>query len=84
MRITQAHVSAKIDILNRMLGFENAKWNTIGSVHLYGDASGWKLHLMMNEHGGVTSLTQSGTLREAAAAVQGMIVATRIARGERP
>lgn len=84
MRINQAHVQAKIDILNRMLGFEDAKHSTVGSVHLYGDGSGWKLHLMMNEHGGVTSLTQTGTLRETAAAVQGMIAATRIARGERP
>lgn len=84
MRITDKFLEAKVARVNKALGFESVEWNTIGSVHLYGDASGWKLHLMMNEHGGVTSLTQSGTLREAAAAVQGMIVATRIARGERP
>ena len=83
-RINQDHVSAKIDILNRLLGFENAKHSTIGSIQLYGDQSGWKLHLIMNEYGGVTSVTETGTLRETAAAVQGMIAATRIARGERP
>lgn len=84
MRITNSHVEAKIDILNRMLGFENSEWNTIGSIHLYRDACGSKLHLVMNEHGGVASLTETGTLRETAAAVQGMIAATRIAQGNRP
>lgn len=84
MRITNSHVEAQIDILNRMLGFENSEWNTIGSIHLYRDAWGSKLHLVMNEHGGVTSLTGTGTLRETAAAVQGMIAATGIAQGNRP
>ena len=84
MRITSSFVENKIDILNRLLGFEEAEYSTVGSVRLYHDMCGSKLHLIVNEYGGVTEITQSGTIRETLAAVQGMIAATRMAQGRLP
>jgi hypothetical protein len=82
--MTKAHVEAKIDIVNGMLGHDEPEWNTIGAVRLYGAYGAYAVHRVSNEHGGVTDLSTLGTLRETAVFLSGMIVALRIARDENP
>ena len=84
MRVTKAHVEAKIGILNKILGFENVKWNTVGTVRLYGYHGGYQIHVVSNVHGGVNTIMHGGSLREASEFVSGMIAGIRIERGDRP
>jgi hypothetical protein len=78
--MTQAHVNAKIDIVNGMLGYDAPEWSTVGAVRLYGAYGGYGVHRVMSTSGGVTELAPIGTLREAAIFLSGMIAALRIAK----
>jgi hypothetical protein len=76
-RITRAHVEAKLDTINRMLG--NTDPNGVGTLELSGAYGGWAIHQICNEARGVRDLTGGhGPLREASLFASGMIAALRI------
>lgn len=79
MRITQKHLEAKVSIINGMLGHDAPEWNTVGAVRLYNAYGMTGVHRTMNASGGVTSLAELGTARDAAHFLSGMIAALRIA-----
>ena len=79
MRITRSHVEAKIGIVNGMLGYEEVKYNTVGSVQLYHGSGAYTVHRVVNESHGVSDLMNFGTLREVSEFLAGMIAALRIA-----
>jgi hypothetical protein len=74
VRITRAHLEAKVSIINGMLGFDH---NTVGSIQLY-HSTGYNVHRVHNESYGVESLSVGGTATEASHFLQGMIAALRI------
>lgn len=81
-RITRKQVDAKVDIVNRMLGFdpETVTYKSVGAVQLYGAYGGWQIHQLVNEAGGVRVLSNDGCgpLRLAAAFLDGMITGLRM------
>jgi hypothetical protein len=78
MRITKKHLEAKVAIVNGMLGYEDPQWNTVGAVRLYGAYGATGVHRVVNMSGGVDSLMELGTAREASQFLSGMIAALRI------
>ena len=60
MRITQRDLEIKVDRLNRMAGFDNPKYSTIGAYCLDYAYGGVALHRYVNEHGGVTDIFRQG------------------------
>lgn len=75
-RINKNHVINKANIVNSLLGF-NTKTDThcteIGAVRLYsvsGDT--YMVVRASNDHGGISQLSESGTLREASKFLDGM------------
>ena len=82
MRMTKKHLEAKVSIVNGMLGHEDPQWNTIGALHLYCAYGATGVHQTMNTSGGVNSLMELGTMREASHFLSGMIAALRIAQGK--
>ena len=86
-RINQAHMEAKVRIVNGLLGFDTDKveYLTVGSVRLDGAYGGWAVELVDNDQGGVHNLTGGhGTARECTEFLSGMIAALRIAKGDNP
>jgi hypothetical protein len=80
MRITRAHLDAKADIVNGMLGIDSPGWNVPGTIEISGDG-GYAVHRVCNDSHGVSDLTGGhGPAREAAAFLSGMIAALRIAK----
>lgn len=79
-RMTDRHLKAKADTINRLLGFdpETISWNTIGAIRIGSAYGGTSVEMVMNEHGGVEQLQGYGTKREAATFLSGMTFALRI------
>jgi hypothetical protein len=92
-RITQAHLEAKVGILNRMLGRPEAPYlpdgpmmpgsghryvAQVGNLHLDGAYGGWRVDVMGNLSGGVHTLWGDYcTKREAADRLSAMIAILR-------
>ena len=53
MRITQKMLEKRVDYLNKITGFENAEYSTIGSYCLDYAYGGVNLNQYTNEHGAV-------------------------------
>lgn len=89
-RITRAFVEARIDNVNRLMGFVSddepdkpyrLAYNTVGAIYLSSAYNGYAVYQWMNDAGGVNDLSGGhGTLREAATFLQGMITALHEAR----
>ena len=60
MRITQKDLEAKVARLNRMAGFDNPKYSTIGAYCLDYAYGGVRLDRYVNEHGGVHDIFRNG------------------------
>lgn len=83
MRITRKHLRAKVSIVNGMLGFDtdggsNGGYNHKGFLTLYAAYGGYQVHQYVGEAGAVNALSLSGTARETAEFLSGMIAALRI------
>lgn len=77
-RITRAFVEARVDTVNRLLGFEApVEFSTVGAVYLYGAYGDWAVHQWTNEAGGIRTLHELGSHREASIFLGGMIAALR-------
>lgn len=81
-RITKAHLQAKVDTVNRMLGIDpEAPYSTIGKVTLSGAYGGTGVHRYVNVFGGVADLMGGHySKREVGHFLNGMIAALRIVR----
>ncbi len=60
IRITQKHLEAKVDRLNRMAGFDNPPYSTVGAFCLDYAYGGVELHRYVNEHGAITDIFRMG------------------------
>lgn len=82
-RMNKAHVEAKVDTINAMLGFDpdTIEFNTGRSIQLYHDGGGYAIHRVCNDGHGVQRLF-AGDLRQCAAYLSGMIEATRMIKVE--
>jgi hypothetical protein len=83
MRITKAHLQAKVRIINGMLGFDadTVDCRTVGAVELSGAYGGYGVHRVLTTGHAVTDLMgYHGTAREAEKFLSGMIAALRIDR----
>lgn len=78
MRITDSHLAAKVGIVNRLLGFEDAGYSTVGAIDLYSAYGSTGVVRYSNEFGGVSTLFNLATKREVAYFLDGMIGALRI------
>jgi hypothetical protein len=78
MRITVSHVDAKVSTFNSLMGIRDVSWNTVGAIRLQGEYGGYAVEQCSGEHGSVHRLTATGTLREAAIFLDGMIAAIRM------
>lgn len=78
MRITDKHLTAKVGIVNRMLGFEDAGYSTVGAIDLYSAYGSTGVVRYCNEAGGVSTLFNLTTKREVANFLDGMIQALRM------
>lgn len=56
MRITQRDLDIKVDRLNKMAGFDNPEYSTIGAYCLDYAYGGVSLRRYVNFHGGVTDV----------------------------
>lgn len=83
MRITTAHLEAKVATINAMLGVENPSYNVPGTIEIAGAYGGTAVHQVVNTGHGVSILTGYGTKREAGMFLDGMIAALRITQGDR-
>ena len=74
VRITREVVENSVRRLNKLLGYENPTFRTVGAIELYHSDSGYQIHRVTNESHGTRNLTaMSVTLREAHQFVMGMI-----------
>lgn len=77
-RITNAHLTGKVNTVNHLLGFEDAGYSTIGAVDLYSAYGSTGVVRYANEFGGVSTLFNLATKRECAVFLDGMIQSLRI------
>lgn len=80
-RINVAFLEARVDTVNRMLGYPvPTPYGTEGAVTLSRSYGGYAVHQWNGPHGGVSSLTAGhGPARETAGFLGGMIAALRAA-----
>lgn len=80
MRITAAHLEAKVSTINRLLGFASgAPYPTPGAVLLYSAYGGRGVHRVSNTAGGQEDLMGGcQPARECSRFLDGMIAALRI------
>ena len=60
MRITQKFLETKVERLNKMVGFDNPEYSTIGSYVLDYAYGGVSLHKYTNKSGGVSDIFRCG------------------------
>ena len=72
-RITTAVLDAKVSRVNNALGFAETSYNTVGAVRLYSAYGGTSVVRVMNDGGGITTLSPMGTKRECALYIDGML-----------
>lgn len=78
-RITDEHLEAKVDTVNRLMGIEvPTPYSTNNAVHLYKAYGSVAVHAYVGPHGGSSDLSTLGTKREAANFLDGMIKAIRL------
>ena len=58
--IKQSYLEGQVKILNRLVGFADAKYSTVGAYTLDGAYGGWELQQYANEHGGVSVISKGG------------------------
>lgn len=83
MRMTKAILNAKVDNVNRLLGFDPTTnlYAVEGAITLYGAYGGYGVHRYSGGRGGVSDLMGGcQTAREAARFLDGMREALYIAR----
>lgn len=79
MRITKAHLEAKVSIINDTLGTNPKAWNVIGTVQLYSAYGATGVHRVMNTVGGVDDLMGGlGASREVSRFLDGIIAGLRL------
>lgn len=78
MRITIGHLNDKVAYINRALGFDAPKWNTVGAIKLYRAYGSTGVHRTMNTSGGITELMGLATMRDVDNFLAGIIVMLRI------
>jgi len=59
-RITEKMLSNKVEQLNKIAGFENAEYSTVGVYTLDYAYGGVALHKYVNEHGGISDIFNNG------------------------
>ena len=59
-RITEKMLSNKVEQLNKIAGFENAEYSTVGVYTLDFAYGGVDLHQYVNEHGGIREIFYVG------------------------
>ena len=60
MRVTEKHLQARVDTINKLMGFIYPKYSTIGSYCLSFAYGGVSLHRYSNECGGVHDVFNCG------------------------
>ena len=60
MRVTAKDVQNLVNKINRLKGFENVSYNTIGALQLYRDGIGFAVDVIMNSSGGVKRIIGGG------------------------
>ena len=60
MRVTEKDLKNLVARLNKMAGFDNPEYSTIGAYCLSFAYGGVSLHRYVNERGGVTDVFRSG------------------------
>ena len=83
-RMTISHIEAKVDTVNRILGFDPdaVSWDTVGAITLYRAYGSTGVRQTLNKSGGERDLMGGlGTMRECAHFLNGMIQALRINEG---
>ena len=74
MKYNLKDLERMINQLNQKRGYENAKYNTVGSLKLSGAYGGYSVHLIMTEGGGVKPLIHGYvTKNEVGAFLAGML-----------
>ena len=58
--IKQAYIEQQVKQLNKLSGFENATYSTVGAYTLDGAYGGWQLQQYVNGQGGVTVISKGG------------------------
>ena len=56
MRITEKNLVAMVNRLNNEHGFENPKWNTVGSFKLRSENGGYSIAKVKNDGGGIQTI----------------------------
>ena len=76
MRVTTKDVQSLVSKINRLKGFENVSYNTIGALHLYNDGIGFAIDMIMNSGGGVKRIIGGGlTTKEVYCYLHGLLIA---------
>ena len=60
MRITQRDLENKLNRINKIAGFDNPTYSTIGAYCLDYAYGGVELHQYCNEHGGINDVFRCG------------------------
>lgn len=79
-RITDADLNRRIDTVNSLLGFEDPRYPTPGTVVLYSAYGSTAVHMVMSPEGGQSELHSLGTKREAFLFLNGLIKGLDMAR----
>jgi len=78
MRVTKGHLEAQVDIINRLFGYDDPKWDTVGAVRLSCAYGGYGVYRVLNASGGIADLMGGHlTAREASQFLSGMVAALR-------
>jgi hypothetical protein len=79
-RMTTAVLMAKLSRVNRALGFTETSYNTVGAVQLYSAYSATSVVRVVNDWGGIETLSPMGTKRECALFIDGMLAGLEISK----
>lgn len=60
MRITEKILESRVAYLNKLAGFENAKYSTVGAYVVSYAYGGVSLHEYCNKHGGIHDVFNCG------------------------
>lgn len=59
-RISMKAIESLVRQLNKLEGFENPKYSTVGAYTIDGAYGGWQLQRYCNESGGVSTISKGG------------------------
>lgn len=60
MTVSIKALEAQVKQLNKLEGFDNPKYSTVGAYTLDGAYGGWQLQRYCNESGGVSTISKGG------------------------